>query len=119
MLYLVVCIPVTRLNIWFFGIIVFRPPTGALTGRGRGFHVKGAISEEESLERSRQGRDKEENSPSTKQFPKYSFLAWSGLLYDQPECQDRMNNKRGLGRGGFLWIIGDEAGNSSSGRRSV
>ena len=24
--------------------------------------------------------DKEENSPSTKQFPKYSFLAWSGLL---------------------------------------
>ena len=81
--------------------------------------MKGAISEEESLERSRQGRDKEENSPSTKQFPKYSFLAWSGLLYDQPECQDRMNNKRGLGRGGFLWMIGDEGGNSSSGRRSV
>lgn len=41
LLYLVVCIPGTRLNIWFFGIIVFRPPTAALTGRGRGFHVKG------------------------------------------------------------------------------
>ena len=25
-----------------------------------------------------------------------------------------MNNKRGVGRGGFLWIIGNEGGSSSS-----